>query len=364
MGYYSAVLGDYQSYIGGDGNFHFGGASDNFIDFNGTQLVIDTDNFSVDELGNAMFGGTLQAAGGVFGDKDSGQYLEFADGVLQLGPNASVASNADRTVTVGPTGDYANLNAALTYISRTLPAYKNGGFEAIIELQDSFEMNETVAVTALNLSWVRIQKSTPLIINVNDGDATIFSFDYGALSPLLEFSVTMGANSDAINLFSASRGGKLNFNRTTFSPSRVYNLDNKVTSCISLNQGGELHMVGGSHTINDCFIGIGIISECTAVIRNTQISGCSYAVSLNGNSSADFDGCKIVNNSRGVSVKGLSRVNMRSTVSQFDSIDANGLYDFEVLTGGQVVVDISNSNVNANIAKNTFTTDGFLYEVS
>ena len=98
--------------------------------------------------------------------------------------------------------------------------------------------------------------------------------------------------------------------------------------------------------------------------RNTQISGCSYAVSLSGNSSADFDGCKIVNNSRGVSVKGLSRVNMRSAVSQFDSIDANGLYDFEVLTGGQVVVDISNSNVDANIAKNTFTTDGFLYEVS
>jgi hypothetical protein len=62
MGYYSAVLGDYQSYIGGDGNFHFGGAANNFVDFNGTQLVIDTDNFSVDAAGNAAFSGDITAA--------------------------------------------------------------------------------------------------------------------------------------------------------------------------------------------------------------------------------------------------------------------------------------------------------------
>jgi len=44
------------------GTFRFGGASDNFIDFNGTQLVIDTDNFSVDAAGNATFSGDITAA--------------------------------------------------------------------------------------------------------------------------------------------------------------------------------------------------------------------------------------------------------------------------------------------------------------
>jgi hypothetical protein len=64
IGYYDGT--DFKTYIQSNGNFHFGGASSNFIDFNGTQLVIDTDNFSVDGVGNATFGGDLSAATGTF----------------------------------------------------------------------------------------------------------------------------------------------------------------------------------------------------------------------------------------------------------------------------------------------------------
>ena len=44
------------------GTFRFGGAANNFIDFNGTQLVIDTPELSVDGYGNATFSGTLDAS--------------------------------------------------------------------------------------------------------------------------------------------------------------------------------------------------------------------------------------------------------------------------------------------------------------
>ena len=64
IGYYDGT--DFKTYIQSNGNFHFGGTADNFIDFNGTQLVIDTDNFSVDGAGNATFSGNLNAAGGTF----------------------------------------------------------------------------------------------------------------------------------------------------------------------------------------------------------------------------------------------------------------------------------------------------------
>ena len=64
IGYFDGTA--FRSYIQSNGNFHFGEASDNFIDFNGTQLVIDTDNFSVDAAGNASFSGNLNAAGGTF----------------------------------------------------------------------------------------------------------------------------------------------------------------------------------------------------------------------------------------------------------------------------------------------------------
>ena len=54
IGYYDGT--DFKTYIQSNGNFHFGGDSDNFIDFNGTQLVIDTDNFSVDAAGGLVLG--------------------------------------------------------------------------------------------------------------------------------------------------------------------------------------------------------------------------------------------------------------------------------------------------------------------
>jgi hypothetical protein len=64
IGYYDGT--DFKTYIQSNGNFHFGGASSNFIDFNGTQLVIDTPELSVDGSGNATFGGALNAATGTF----------------------------------------------------------------------------------------------------------------------------------------------------------------------------------------------------------------------------------------------------------------------------------------------------------
>jgi len=53
-------------------------ASDNFIDFNGTQLVIDTDNFSVDGAGNASFSGDIAASeitGSTFKTSNTGRRL-------------------------------------------------------------------------------------------------------------------------------------------------------------------------------------------------------------------------------------------------------------------------------------------------
>lgn len=64
IGYYNGTA--FKTYIQNDGSFHFGSDNDNFIDYNGTQLVIETDNFSVDASGNATFSGELDAASGLF----------------------------------------------------------------------------------------------------------------------------------------------------------------------------------------------------------------------------------------------------------------------------------------------------------
>jgi hypothetical protein len=122
IGYYDGT--DFKTYIQSNGNFHFGGAANNFIDFNGTQLVIDTDNFSVDGAGNATFSGSLDAAGGVLGDKLSEEFVEFNAGVFTIG--AAVKMSGGRipyfgfvtslgSLTNGPSGWSASKTATGRY---------------------------------------------------------------------------------------------------------------------------------------------------------------------------------------------------------------------------------------------------------
>jgi len=78
IGYYDGAA--FKSYIQSNGNFHFGETANNFIDFNGTQLVIDTDNFSVDAAGNATFSGDITGStitGGVVRTSVSGKRVEL-----------------------------------------------------------------------------------------------------------------------------------------------------------------------------------------------------------------------------------------------------------------------------------------------
>jgi len=57
LGYYDGT--NFQSYIDSSGNFHFGQAANNYIDFTGDKLVIDTDNFGLDASGNASISGVI-----------------------------------------------------------------------------------------------------------------------------------------------------------------------------------------------------------------------------------------------------------------------------------------------------------------
>lgn len=60
MGYYDGI--SWQSYIQADGSFRFGGVSNNFLDWNGSKLVINTDNLIIDSAGNASFSGMVSGA--------------------------------------------------------------------------------------------------------------------------------------------------------------------------------------------------------------------------------------------------------------------------------------------------------------
>lgn len=135
--------------------------------------------FYIDVNGNAYFSGELGAATGTFGDVNSGQYMQYADGQLTFGPNATIGDSTDRTVTVGPAGDYLTMNDALTALSKVLPAYKDGGFTATIMILSGVEI-DGFTIDSINLGWTRIEsENSNQIVN---GDIVISN---GARSPVI-----------------------------------------------------------------------------------------------------------------------------------------------------------------------------------
>lgn len=179
--------------------------------YNSAAPIGDKLRFGIDELGNAFFKGALEASSftndnltiDVLGNLTStgtfrfggatGNYIEFDGTTLQLGPNTSIGNNADVTVTVGSGGDYATLNLAIEALSRTVPAYKNGGFTATINILTGTVLNEQINIVDVDLSWITIT-SDDAVVNVDTtgftgtfipfvrvgrgGSSTIFSADF------------------------------------------------------------------------------------------------------------------------------------------------------------------------------------------
>jgi len=68
----------------------------------------------------------------------------------------------DITVTVGASGDFGTLNAALEALTDQYPQYtqaegQRGGFTAVVRLLDDYVMSEQVLVDGIHLDWIRIE---------------------------------------------------------------------------------------------------------------------------------------------------------------------------------------------------------------
>lgn len=63
---------------------------------------------------------------------------------------------ADVEVTVGAGGQFASIGEALAAMSRRRPAFRLGGFNAVIRLLAGFIMSEQIMVSGVNLGWIRI----------------------------------------------------------------------------------------------------------------------------------------------------------------------------------------------------------------
>ena len=189
LGFYSSIDTDFRTFIANDGTFRFGNPADNFISFNGTQLVIDTPELSVDGSGNATFGGSLSAATGTFGDDSTDQFISYDGTTLTLGSGVTIGDNTDRTITVGAAGDYTTLNLALEALSRTVPAYKAGGFTATVLVDDGHTESSGIDIVGVSLGFVTIKgQSETSFVTFSSSDYAIRVRD-GATGPKIDIGI-------------------------------------------------------------------------------------------------------------------------------------------------------------------------------
>lgn len=147
---------DDQGNLTSTGTLRFGGATSHFIEFDGVDLLVDTPFLQLD-------GGKA-----VLGDDSTDQFVRYSGSVVELGPGVTIGDNTDRTVTVGPGGDYATINSALEALSRVVPAYKSGGFNATIELMSGFVLAEQIYVNGIDLSWITISSASGEIHQIDE----------------------------------------------------------------------------------------------------------------------------------------------------------------------------------------------------
>jgi hypothetical protein len=337
---------DSSGNVDSSGGFRFGGATNNFIDYNGSKLAINTDNFtvdpqgnatfsgelqaatgvlgnpsgnrvefdgtnliinthglSVDGLGNAEFSGELQSATGVFGNKASGKYIEFDGTDLIIGPESTIGNNNDITVTVGSTGDYATINEALEALSRTVPVYKSGGFNAEIQILTGTIISENIHVVGIDLGWITITHENGYTSRVQVDGSSVQDFfikvEASGVGPNIDFPLEIINSNLSISsrIFYLVQGSRLTVNTSGLHYSSGADFIGRgiIGSCVRCETGSIFESVGGMN-IED--FGVGFVADNGSRIINglsARLENCTKGIYIDNGSVLDSVNIRVSN---------------------------------------------------------------------
>lgn len=123
---------DASGNVDSSGTFRFGGGNDNYINYNGSKLIIDTDNFSVDSSGNATFSGELQGAAGTFSGTLSGADGTFSGDITASDITGSTIEGS--TFRTASSGQRVEINSS----TNSLKVYDDNGY-SVAEIGETIE---------------------------------------------------------------------------------------------------------------------------------------------------------------------------------------------------------------------------------
>ena len=118
---------------------------------------------------------------------------------------------ANVSISVGATGDFATLNAALAYLSTLKPQYNSSNIIATITMQAGFVMQEQVLVRGVDLSWVTITGIDAETLVALTSLTTAFGVAYGITS-YPAFGAIYGGKLPVLNqIFNMGTSGTKNY---------------------------------------------------------------------------------------------------------------------------------------------------------
>ena len=267
-------------------------------------------------------------------------------------------------VTVGPTGNYPTINAALTALSERRPAYANGGFTTELRLQAGFVMREQVRIKAVNLGWITIT-SVDAEVQIDRAYLTDTSgfagenfypafaaFDGGYL-PTIGVLFTMMATGSAVGrcgMHLHSNGGATILTGKGFKASGAVGVRLNTASRLAAN-GAIISGSGGAN--------VEVQGGSSATLENADLrnAGSVGLFATNGStvhaSGAQFAGCSggAITSDRG------SIVNAFNATARAGGADA--ATDIRVGNGGQVAANGATGGLGQTA--NQVTSSGIIY---
>lgn len=160
--------------------------------------------------------------------------------------------DVDKTVTVGPTGDYTTINQAIEELSKERLNYKPTGYTVEILLQSGFIMGEQILVRGIDLGWI--------VISSEDKEVTVSR----------EMLTTLFGEENKYPLFGGSDHATLPIINTLFV------MDNSGIGAsrdgLYLEKQSSAHVTPGSGVRNAGGYGIRAFDGCRVLARDADFS--------------------------------------------------------------------------------------------
>ena len=300
------------------------------------------------------------------------------------------------TVTVGVSGDYSTINAALAGLTQQFPTYQSTSARATINILSGTQLTEQVIVDGIDLSWITITSVdatvTENIAVLNSISAThsgvyspFFCAVNGGKFPIIDIKISTSRSSGSVVAFAAfgagsalqlSASSSVGVNCAASTPSAVYGI---------VATGGA-SVVADLATITGCWRNVQCLDCATVTVRGAILDNAynNPSIYVEGSAFVNARGASIDNSGASFGESSVACISstVNLTLATIDSPKGHGVqvsgggmahctscavtneaggsfYAFDISSGSIISANLSTGTKSQTV--NTLTANGIIF---